>query len=373
MKSPIVMSGAALVPARLALASIASFWAVWLVLVTGRALVMDWPDQGGMLVRRLGMAAVGAALAWVIHLLLMRCACQRLALRATAAFTACIPAALLFAVLNSFVFYRWFPVPSVLPDLARWDEGAVLRTAVADGFVTWYFFFAAWAAFLLALGVVGEVRMAERARGEAEAAARDARLAMLRLQVDPHFLFNALNALSSMVACGETKAAGAMIRDLAAFFRTGLVEDPAADVNLAEEVEFQRLYLAIEQARFGERLRVSVDVTAKLNGVKLPALLLQPLVENAVKHGLGGTTAPVLIKVRAWQDGAMLHLNVTDCSHGQLAMPDARQPSTGIGLANVRARLAARFGPTAALTAGPIKDGWSSTITVPLEPEAGRG
>jgi LytS/YehU family sensor histidine kinase len=69
----------------------------------------------------------------------------------------------------------------------------------------------------------------------------------------------------------------------------------------------------------------------------------------------------------------MLHLNVTDCSHGQLAMPDARQPSTGIGLANVRARLAARFGPTAALTAGPIKDGWSSTITVPLEPEAGRG
>ncbi len=162
-----VPESSSLVPARLALASIAGFWALWLVLVTGRSLGMDWPDQGGMLVRRLGIVAVGAGLAWAIHLGLGRLARVRIAWRAAAAVAACVPAALLFAVTSSFVFYRWFPVPSALADLARWEDGAVLRTSIADGFVTWYFFFAAWAAFLLAMGVVAEVRIAERARGDA--------------------------------------------------------------------------------------------------------------------------------------------------------------------------------------------------------------
>ena len=208
MHDPTTSAVAVPVSARLAIASIAGFWAVWLALVTGRALVMGWPDQGGMLVRRIGMAMIGVVLAWCIHLLLRSMVSVRMPIRAATAFLACAPAAMLFAGLNSYLFYRWLPVPSVLPDFARWEDGAVLRTAIADGFVTWYFFFAAWAAFLLALGVVGEVRAVERQRGAAEAAAHDAHLAMLRVQVDPHFLFNALNALAAMVAGGEAKAAG---------------------------------------------------------------------------------------------------------------------------------------------------------------------
>ncbi|KQS03629.1 hypothetical protein ASG11_04675 [Sphingomonas sp. Leaf357] len=360
------------VSARLALASIVGFWAVWLALVTGRALVMGWPDQGGMLGRRLCMTLVGVGLSWCIHLGLRRMALVRLPIRVAAAFLACAPAAMLFAGLNSYLFYRWLPVPSVLPDLARWEEGAVLRTAIADGFVTWYFFFAAWAAFLLALGVVGEVRAVERQRAAAEAAAQDARLAMLRLQVDPHFLFNALNALAAMVASGDTKAAGAMIRNLAAFFRAGLVDNPVADIPLADEVEFQRLYLAIEQARFGDRLSVEIDVPPSLHGIMLPPLVLQPLVENAVKHGLGATTAPVAIGIRGRCEGGMLHLHVTDRATGTAAREIVTSlPSTGIGLANARARLMTRFGTSASLSAGAVEGGWDSIVSIPMVPADG--
>lgn len=355
------------VSTRLALASIAGFWAVWLALVTGRALVMGWPDQGGMLARRLGMTLVGVGLAWCIHMGLRRMVSVRLPIRAAAAFLACAPAAMLFAALNSFLFYRWLPVPSVLPDLARWEDGAVLRTAIADGFVTWYFFFAAWAAFLLALGVVGEVRAVERQRAAAETVARDARLAMLRLQVDPHFLFNALNALAAMVAGGETRAAGAMIRNLAAFFRAGLVEDPVADIPLADEVEFQRLYLTIEQARFGDRLSVEIDVPASLHGIMLPPLVLQPLVENAVKHGLGATTAPVTIGIRGQCEGGTLHLHVTDRASGTAVRRHVVPlPSTGIGLANAKARLATRFGAGVTISAGAVEGGWDSIVSIPM-------
>ena len=249
------------VSTRAAVLSVVGFWAVWLMLVTARAAAMGWPDQGGMLLRRLGMMALGIALAWVLHRLFGAIGRRSLVVRGAAAFLLCIPATVIFTVVNVLVFYRWFPVASVAGDLARWDPDAVIVTAIADGLVTWYFFFAAWAAFYLAIGFVGEVRAAERAEARASADSQTARLAMLRMQVDPHFLFNALNALSSLVARGKQEAAGAMIRDLAAFFRAGLVDDPAADIPLADEIENQKLYLAIEQARFGDRLIVEVDVT----------------------------------------------------------------------------------------------------------------
>jgi two-component system LytT family sensor kinase len=367
MNEPDPLAALVPVPARLALTSIIGFWAVSLALVTGRALVMGWPDQGGMLVRRLAMAVVGAGLAWCIHLSVRRVAGSRLSVRATAAFLLCAPAAILFATLNSYLFYRWLPVPSVLPDLARWEDSEVLRTAIADGLVTWYFFFAAWVAFLLALGVVGEVRTVGRQRAAAESAARDATLAMLRLQVDPHFLFNALNALAAMVAGGETRGAGTMIRDLAAFFRAGLVKNPVADVPLADEVKFQKLYLTIEQARFCDRLSVEIDVPEALHGVLLPPLVLQPLVENAVKHGLGATTAPVTIRICGWHEGGMLHVRVTDrVADGADRSGVLGLSSTGIGVANVRARIVTRFGSRASLTVGPVNGGWDSIVSIPL-------
>lgn len=346
--------------------TIMGFWGVWLALVTARAAAMGWPDQGGMLVRRLAMMEVGVALAWTVHRILKALTARSLAVRIATALLLSVPATIAFAVLNSLVFYRWFPVVSVAGDLARWNPDTVIVTAIADGLVTWYFFFAAWTAFYLAIGFIQQVREAERATAKAAAESQAARLAMLRLQVDPHFLFNALNALASLVIRQETKAAGAMIRDLAAFFRAGLVADPAADITLGEEIEYQQLYLAIERARFGNRLEVSVEMPEPLTKLKIPALLMQPLVENAVKHGLGTTSAPVRITISAWREGEQLHLSVVDDAQGHSDAAQPEQASTHIGLANVRDRLVTRFGVEAKLNAHRQDQGWVSEIIIPI-------
>jgi two-component system, LytTR family, sensor kinase len=179
--------------------------------------------------------------------------------------------------------------------------------------------------------------------------------------------------LSSLVAHRDTAAARAMIRDLAAFFRSGLNADPAADVTLAEEIEFQRLYLAIERARFGERIEVEFDVPEALQGVMLPALLLQPLVENAIKHGLSRTSARVKISVLAHNQGSNLHLIVRDQCSTPKSPADESPPSTGIGLANVRARLEARFGSNAALKTRTNDGGWVSELILPMPKATANG
>ena len=353
------------VPFRVALLSVLGFWAVWLVLVTARAATMGWPDQGGMLLRRCALVALGIALTLLIHLALDRLARRSLPIRATAAFLLATPATILFAVANTLVFYRLFPVESVAGDLARWDPQAVIVTAIADGLVTWYFFFAAWAAFYLAIGHVAEVRAAERAAAAATAESREARLAMLRLQVDPHFLFNALNALSSLVARGEARAARAMLYNLAAFFRAGLGAELSKDIPLADEMELQRLYLAIEQARFGDRLLVEWNMSADLEHMPVPPMILQPLVENAVKYGVARTSQPVRITIAARRTGDdMVVLSVDDTGAVDAGMP-APAAGTGIGLANVRARLATRYGGASVLSAAATSGGWRSAITVP--------
>lgn len=349
-----------------ALLTIAGFWTVWLALVTARAAAMGWGDQIGMFARRIAMAVIGAALAWIIHMVLSRLKRSALQTRSWAAFVLSVPATIVFATINTMVFYKWFPVASAADDLARWDPHDVIVTAIADGLVTWYFFFAAWSAFYLVLGYVSEVRAAEREAARSHEKAQDARLAMLRLQVDPHFLFNALNALSSLVAHGKTDAAHAMIRDLAAFFRSGLGADPAADVTLADEIELQRLYLGIEHARFGDRLQVAFEIPDALGNIMIPALLLQPLVENAVKHGLAQTSASVTIAISAHIEASNLHVLVRD--HCCEPATSTRSPtcSTGIGLANVRARIDTRYGSGAALHARPCDGGWISELILPM-------
>ena len=353
------------VPHRVAIWSVLGFWAVWLVLVTGRAAAMGWPDQGGMLLRRCALVALGITMTLVIHAALDQLGRRSLTIRTTAAFLLAVPATLVFAVVNTLVFYRWFPVLSVAGDLARWNPQAVIVTAIADGLVTWYFFFAAWAAFYLAIGHVAEVRAAERAAASATAESREAKLAMLRMQVDPHFLFNALNALSSLVARSETRDARAMIANLAAFFRAGLGAELTQDIPLADEIELQRLYLAIEQVRFGDRLSVEWDVPDGLDDMPVPPMILQPLVENAVKYGVARTDQPVRITIAARRAGTeSVELSVSDSGASDMWIPAG---GTGIGLANVRARLATRYGAAGILSAAATQGGWRSAITVPAD------
>ena len=155
-----------------------------------------------------------------------------------------------------------------------------------------------------------------------------------------------------------------MILSLSNFYRTSLTGDPLEDVPLEEEVHLQKLYLDIEAARFPARLVTRIDIPPALLNACVPGLILQPLVENAIKYGVSRTSRPVTISIAAHQEGAMLHLSVTDDGDQPPRSTDA---GNGIGLANVRDRLNARFGDQARIDYGPVDGrGFAVRLTLPL-------
>lgn len=240
-----------------------------------------------------------------------------------------------------------------------------------DASVVWLFFFLAWSAFYLANQAQAEALGAQRRVADAESAAQAAQVRALRYQVNPHFLFNTLNSLSSLVMTGRTDRAETMLLALSTFFRTSLSLDPTADVTLAEEIDLQRLYLDIEKARFPDRLHVEIEVPAKLEGARLPALLLQPIVENAIKYGVSNSRKTVVIRIEAKPAGdRRMVLEVTNrLKHGGTEdLPAATHEGTGVGIANVCQRLEARFGGRASCSFGPIAGGgYKVSIAMPVE------
>jgi two-component system, LytTR family, sensor kinase len=338
-------------PARLVLGSIAFFWAGWIVLMTARAVLLGFEEPLALLERR-GVAAIaGGMLTLLFWRMLRRVRAGRPATLTLAALAGAVPATVAFAVVNWALFYAW-PTASTAADVARWGSVRVFRYAVVDTSVSWFFFFAGWGLTYLFLAAAHRARQAERLGAEAE-------LRALRYQLNPHFLFNALNTLADLVAV-DAVAAERMVLDLSALLRRMLVDTPDATVPLAEEFALQRHYLAIEQRRFEGRLTVSLDLPQALANRCVPALILQPLVENAVKHGLDGA-APVRIAVAAKRHGAGLALTVRNTGPWR----STARSGFGIGLANTRDRLRLLHGPEATLVAGPADDGWCATIRLP--------
>ena len=186
---------------------------------------------------------------------------------------------------------------------------------------------------------------AERARHlRADALAQRARLQALRYQLQPHFLFNALNALSTLIVEERTAEASRMVSRLADFLRFTLAGPDADEVPLEEELEFARRYLEIERVRFGERLAVRFDVPAAVMGARVPNLILQPLVENAIRHGLA-TQAGGSIAIEASRADGVLRLAVVNDGGGVASHAANGNGSTnGIGLANTRERLTHLYG-----------------------------
>ena len=194
------------------------------------------------------------------------------------------------------------------------------------------------------------------------AAARIAELRALRYQLDPHFPFNALNTISGLVLEEDIAGAESTIDALSCFLRTTLALDAGADIPLADELALQRLYLDIETVRYADRLRVQVDVPEALAAARIPALLLQPLVENSIRHAVSRSTAPVRLEIRAWSVGDTLHVVVEDDGSG-----GATLGGHGIGLRNIEQRLMLRFEGTARFTYGPRPGGGFRTeIALPL-------
>jgi LytS/YehU family sensor histidine kinase len=167
------------------------------------------------------------------------------------------------------------------------------------------------------------------------------------MQINPHFLFNTLNSIATLIYVNP-RAADEMLGDLSGLLRHSLDSMEEQEISLAQELEFIEAYLRIEQKRFGERLRLEQNIPEALLKALVPALILQPLVENAIRHGITKCPGPGRIQILARRVGATLELSVRDTGEG-LAARDLTMRREGIGLSNTRARLAAMYGDAAIL------------------------
>lgn len=200
-----------------------------------------------------------------------------------------------------------------------------------------------------------------------EATASSAQLAMLRYQLNPHFLFNTLNSISTLVLLKQTDRANAMLGRLSSFLRYTLINEPEAQVTLEQEVETLKLYLDIEKMRFEERLRARFEVDARVAKARLPSLLLQPLVENAIKYAVTPQEEGAEIAVIARLAGDRVQIAVSDTGPGLNDATVRPTYSTGVGLANIRDRLVQAFGADHRFDSGNGPDGgFTVTVEIPM-------
>jgi signal transduction histidine kinase len=202
----------------------------------------------------------------------------------------------------------------------------------------------------------------ERRHLALEAQLSEARLLALKSQLQPHFLFNTLNSISVLIG-DDPAAARNMLQLLCGLLRKVLDADARREVTLREELDFIANYLAIEQVRFADRLTYHVDAPPDVLQARVPSLVLQPLVENAIRHGVAPRARPGRIVIRARADGGMLRLAVTDNGAGL-----GQHPRWGIGLNNTRARLQQMFGARHAFDIGDNPGGGTAvSLAIPLQ------
>ena len=388
---------------RTVLVSIAALWASYFVLTTIRGSIVGLDLQFDLVWRRALVTAAGAAITVVLWFCLRLFDARPLWLKICVAVVFALPAAGVVAMVNQHVFAAvqadvaqkmaqkrgvairedqagniFLEVPSdpdaiavnaapdtprevlLAPASARSGDGWRLIVDIAIGR---YFLLLAWASLYFALLAVKQTQLAERREAAFRRQAKDAELRVLRYQVNPHFLFNALNSLSALVMTGKTDRAEEMIQTLSNFYRHSLADETSADVDLADEIALQRHYLAIEEIRFPDRLVTRIECPKALETARVPGMILQPLVENSVKYAVAPSRSPVTVAVVAHARGDRLILTVSDDGPGAAEIAHG---GFGIGLANIRDRLRARFGNDAGIEAGPTDTGYRSEIHLPL-------
>lgn len=356
---------------RVAIGSILAMWLIYFLITTGLAMLTGASDQWAFAGRRAIVVVAGILCTFVLYQLLQRAQPRSFGARLGAALGAAVPLVMVYASINLFVFFYWFPAP----DTARIIEEVQSKFPVAwemvlilDSSIRWYFFFAVWAALYVAFGYANEMRAVERRANHFRMEAKNAQLRALHYQVNPHFLFNTLNSLSTLVLKGSKSEAETMIMNLSSFLRSSLAVDPEQLVSLDEEIELQRLYLAIEQARFPDRLQVEVSMPDELKHACVPVLILQPIIENAIKYGVSPSKGRIAIRLQASAEYGLLVLRVENDVDPKAPAPAS---GTGLGLGNVRERLLTRYGPAAGCEWGKSDNGgFVVSLWLPLAREA---
>jgi len=323
--------------------------------------VADFLDRHPHLIKaaavRIALTMVGLALCYGIHMVLQKLSGHAWSRKAPIIVFVSLVAAELFAWCSYFAlaYAKGTPIHVAV------EGSGVIRTLVP-----WTWFFLAWVGLYLAVEYGYDAREEERRSARLRSMAQSAKLQALHYQINPHFLFNSFNSVSALILDGRAEDANAMVERLAAFFRVNLATNPEVDISLAEEIALQTTYLGIEQVRYPD-LQFCIDLPEALGRATIPAFLLQPLVENAIKHGNSGTpgVGGASITISARQQGKVLCVTVENSCP---AFADERCISgTGTGLRNVRERLYSRFGTTAKLTTGWLgASGFRAVLEMPL-------
>jgi two-component sensor histidine kinase len=202
---------------------------------------------------------------------------------------------------------------------------------------------------------------------KATSAAHQAQLKMLRYQLNPHFLFNTLNAISTLILDGKNETANQAVSRLSDFLRYTLDNDPMSRVTLGSELSAIDLYLEIEKVRFGDRLIIEKSIEAKAQDALVPSLILQPLIENAIKYAITPSEGGGTLRISARVQHQTLILQLSDTGPG-LGNGNNGQKSSGVGLKNTRERLQQLYGDNQAFTLAPNEPaGLRITINIPYE------
>ena len=345
---------------RIVLMLAACIWAGHFVLLSAaNHFIPGRASDPSTLLARAAVSAVGIGLCLGIYALLWRRAGPRpwpLFLQAGA--LGVVSAAILVLV-GKLAFLK------IAPYYSRYPEEFLDPYLTGLVFVGYLWMQLAWSALFAGAVAIGEMRRRDAQLAAMHEAGRQARLLALRLQINPHFLFNTLNTLAGFIVLGRKEESERIVLNLSQFFRHTLTHTSSQFVALGDEVGMLRLYLEIETTRFRDRLRVRYDVPAECEVALVPGLILAPLAENSIRHALAGSEEGIEISVGARREDEALLLWLQD--DGPVAEDGGTQ---GAGLANTRQQLTALYGDAAALDAGPHAHGWRNLIRIPWR-EAG--
>ena len=322
--------------------------------LSGFANSMGWI----WLVHTLLLTATGYSLTLLLASLFRRLIAMRPILTLMLSLIAVMLAATAFSIIETWS-YATFLKPTAKPVGVEYLGAILLNFSLLS----------AWAALYYGINyfLLLEDQIDQRER--LESAASTAQLAMLRYQLNPHFLFNTLNSISTLVLLKQTERANAMLARLSSFLRYTLANEPTAKVTLAQEVETLKLYLEIEKMRFEDRLRPHFRIDPDTIGARLPSLLLQPLIENAIKYAVTPSESGADIWITAAREGQAVRVEVADNGDGDSASAElAASPSTGVGLANIRDRLTQAYGASHRFeTRKNEQGGFSVILEIPFE------
>jgi len=293
------------------------------------------------------ISAIGLVITLGIRLLYQYLWKRPIWVRALGILLGCGAGGFLWLKARSLIYYHWFEKGKDMAEwLAKVGDHAELyeRVSYVDTYFSSLTVMVAWSVLYFAIKYSKIFQEVQKSALKSAAMAHEAQLKMLRYQLNPHFLFNTLNAISTLILEQQTELANRMVTKLSSFLRYSLDNDPMQKITLDQEIAALKLYLDIEKVRFEERLSLELDIGEQASQALIPSLLLQPLVENAIKYGIAQAEDGGRLRIAAKVFAGDLLLELSDDGPG-VELVDGQIPeANGVGLRNTRERLVELYG-----------------------------